>query len=180
MRNEFFVGSRRIISNPKCIKALSTGVAMGFFYFLMMLFGYLSGEPLPVLEYYWAITKLLIAYSLICLYRTTGIKKYAGGGVIILTSSFMTFLSPITRYTSIPILMDSLSIALMSLTIFDVGKAIPEAGLERPAGAVFIGLMLALVSQSTMSALGLLLIIIGTVYATNRLNIVYHYVSKRA
>jgi len=177
---DFYVTSRRIISNPKCIKWLSTGVAMGFFYFLMLLLGYLGGEPIPVLDVYWAIDKLIIAYSLVCIYRSTGRKKYAGGGVIVAASSLMSLFSFFAGPNPISVLLDGMAIAVMSLTIYDVGKAVPEASLERPAGAIFIGLMFSLVGQTTMAALGLLLVVIGMVYATNRLRLAYYISEKLA
>ena len=173
----FYLESKKIIANPKCIRWLSTGVAMGFFYFLMMLFGYL-GEPLPVLDLYWGITKLLLAYSLFCLYRATKKGKYAGGGIIIATSAFLTILGFFGRGSFLAVLMDALAIAVLSLTLHDIGRAVPEAGLEKPAGGIFVGLMLSLVGQPTIAALGLVVVVIGMVYSANRLGIVYS-ISKR-
>ncbi|WP_297462615.1 hypothetical protein [Thermococcus sp.] len=175
----FYIESRAILKNPKCIRWLSTGVAMGFFYFLMMLFGYL-GEPLPVLDLYWGITKLLLAYSLFCLYRTTRKGKYAGGGIIIATSAFLTIFGFFGWGSFLAVLMDALAIAVLSLTLHDIGKALPEAGLEKPAGGIFVGLMLSLVGQPAIAALGLVVVVIGMVYAANRLGLVYGYSMKHA
>ncbi|NJE41965.1 hypothetical protein [Thermococcus sp. GR6] len=174
----FYLESRKIISDHRCIKTLSTGVAMGFFYFLMMLFGYLSGEPLPVLDLYWAVTKLILAYSLFCIYKSTGKGKHAGGGIIIAASAFLTAWGFFTGGNPIAVLMDALSIAVISLVLYDVSKVVPEANLEKPAGAIFLGLMFSLVSQTTIAALGLLLVVIGMVYSANRLDFVYS-LSKR-
>lgn len=174
METSFHVGSRKIVSDPKCIKWFSTGVALGFFYFLMMFFGYLS-EPIPVIDLYWAVTKLIIAYSLVCFYRTSGKGKYAGGGIVVTASALLTSISFLGSTNPLAVPLDAITIAIISLTLYDIDKAAPGIDLEKPAGIIFLGLMLSLVGQPMMAALGLLGVILGMVYSTNKLGVVYSY-----
>ncbi|GEM_PF-1766821 len=143
---------------PAYFRLLFHALGLAALYPLLVLLTPLLGLPPLIAWLYWGIVKLILAYALIEGYRLTGLKRVAMVGVLLAVSGLLTFL-PIWE----PLIdaLEVVSVAGLSLFLFDVGRAYPLLGLEIPAGMLFVGIVLMMLPDPTVGFVGLLLLLFG-------------------
>ncbi len=154
--------------DPKCIHLLSYGLGLSIFYPLFFLAIYLSfiTFPMAVLTIYWGIMKLFLAYAILCIYQTTGLKKMAFIGLLLIISGLFSFFHPVNFIATAT---EALAIVGVSLILLDLDKAFPKLRLNIAGGLIFLGVIFSILNSTLMSFIGLLALLIGLLLSSTRL-----------
>ncbi len=157
-------------THSKCFKALSTGLALGAFYALFIVAGpWLSLDiPETVLTVFWAITKGIMGFGLLCLYQSTRELKSAIAGMLMIASVIFS-LFPIQAFLSLAV--EALAMTSLSLILFDLNKLFPGLKLSVPAGLLFLGVVFSILNNPMMTSLAGFAWLYGFVVSGSRVGV---------
>ncbi len=159
-----------ISNHSKCFKSLSSGLALGAFYALFIVAGPWISLNIPetVLTIFWAITKGVIGFGLLCLYQSTRELKSAIAGMMMIASVVFS-LFPIQMFLSLAI--EALAVTSLSLILFDFNKMFPGLKLSVPAGLLFLGVVFSILNNPMMSSLAGFAWLYGFIVSSSRINV---------
>lgn len=162
--------TKTIPTHSKCFKALSSGLGLGAFYALFIVAGpWLSLDiPETVLIVFWAISKGVIGFSLLCLYQSTRELKSAIAGMLMIASVVFS-LFPIQMFLSFAI--EALAITSLSLILFDFNKLFPGLKLSVPAGLLFLGVVFSILNNPMMNSLAGFAWLYGFIVSSSRVSV---------
>ena len=157
-------------SHSKCFKALSAGLGLAAFYALFIVAGPWLALDIPemVLTVFWAITKGVIGFGLLCLYQSTREIKSAIAGMLMIASVIFS-LFPIQMFLSLAI--EALAITSLSLILFDFNKMFPGLKLSVPAGLLFLGVVFSILNNPMMFSLAGFAWLYGFIVSSSRINV---------
>ncbi len=159
-----------ISARSKCFKSLSAGLGLGAFYALFIVAGPWLALDIPetVLTVFWAVTKGVIGFGLLCLYQTNRELKSAIAGMLMIVSVIFS-LFPIQMFLSLA--MEALAMTSLSLILFDFNKLFPGLKLAVPAGLLFLGVVFSILNNSMMASLAGFAWLYGFVVSSSRVGV---------
>lgn len=162
----------------RCVTWLTVSLGIGLIYALSLVFSISLGLAMPdmtlppiitnIILLIWALAKIGFAFSLVCLYQTTGYSKWALAALLLAASALMPFVLKNPESQFLVIGVEALAVTALSLSLFDLGRATHTA-LETPAGFIFIGIILQILQNQLMAYVGIVFLAIGFYLSLKRL-----------
>ena len=162
----------------RCVKWLNISLAMGLIYALALVFLISISIAAPDLAtpeiihvsilFLWALAKIGFAFSLVCLYQTTGYIKWALAALLLAASAVLPYILTNPGSEVFVIGIEALAVTGLSLSLFDLGRATnTEMGVS--AGMIFLGVILQILQNEMMSYVGIVFLAIGFYLSLKRL-----------
>lgn len=162
----------------RCVKWLNISLAIGLVYALALVFAISLSIAAPDLKmpeiiqliilFIWALAKIGFAFSLVCLYQSTGYVKWALAALLLAASAVLPYLLTNPGAQIFVIGIEALAVTGLSLSLFDLGRATnTEMGI--PAGMIFLGVILQILQNQLMSYVGIIFLAIGFYLSLKRL-----------
>ncbi|HEY80676.1 MAG TPA: hypothetical protein G4O05_06305 [Caldilineae bacterium] len=162
----------------RCVRWLNISLGLGFIYALALVFTIALSLAMPdlkvpdfvqgVILLIWAIAKIGFAFSLVCLYQSTGYLKWAIAALLLAASAIMPYILTNPESLVFVIGIEALAVTGLSLSLFDLGRA-TRLDMGIPAGMIFLGVILQILQDPLMSFVGILFLAIGFYLSLKRL-----------
>ncbi len=162
----------------RCVKWLNISLGIGLIYALAMVFLISISIAAPemrtpefihgIILFLWALAKIGFAFSLVCLYQTTGYIKWALAALLLAASAVLPYVLTNPDSVVFVIGIEALAVTGLSLSLFDLGRAAnTEMGV--PSGMIFLGVILQILQNELMSYIGIVFLAIGFYLSLRRL-----------
>ncbi len=148
--------------DPAYFQMLFYALGLATVYPILVLFTPTFNLPVMIAWLYWGVVKFLLAYAMVRGYRLTALKRLAVLGILFVMSGFFSFF-PV--WGLIGDLVEAAALGGLSLFLFDLGRAYPMLDLQTPAGLIFLGLVFTLLTDETLTLIGLLMLLLGMAMA---------------
>ncbi len=148
--------------DPAYFRMLFYALGLATLYPILVLFTPAFGLPVMIAWLYWGVVKFILAYAMVHGYHLTALKRLAVLGILFVMSGFFSFF-PV--WGLMGNLVEAAALGGLSLFLFDLGHAYPMLNLQTPAGLLFLGLVLTLLTDETLTLIGLLLLLLSLAMA---------------